>query len=159
MTKNQKVVAGAVLGAFLCCVVAVVDQVNKGAVKPEADSKSGGLSTEAEARARARVEAMDYWWDPAKHFSVHDLRVLGSTKVQGLGKVTGRVTNVGTRDARFLRLTFRLLDAQGRRVGRATAVNHDGLTAGQSWGFDAVMAAHTGGAVEVRLDPNGVEAH
>ena len=109
-------------------------------------------------RAEERAAATDYWWDPAEHFTVQGLQVFKSTRVSGLGKVTGRVTNVGIRDAEYLRLTFRLLDAQGRRVGRATAVNHDGLRAGESWDFDAVMAAHTGGAVEVRLDPNGVEA-
>lgn len=196
MSKNRKVVVGAVLGVFLCCVAAVVDQVNKGVQRAEnrhtqprkvdespykilkaetgprpsreaveevlaseAKRSEKIMDRQAEQRARERLAEMEYWWDPARHFSVHSLRVLGSTKVQGLGKVTGRATNIGSRDAEYLRLTFRLLDAQGRRVGRATAVNHDGLAAGRSWDFDAVMSAHIGGTVEVRLDPNGVEAH
>ena len=129
------------------------------ATKPVTKPKSDGLSPEAEARVRARIEAMDYWWDPAEHFTVQDLRVFKSTRVSGLGKITGQVTNVGTRDAQFLSLTFRLLDAQGRRVGRATAVNHNGLESGEVWDFEAVLAAHASGGVQVQLDPNGVTAY
>ena len=68
-------------------------------------------------RAEERAAAADYWWNPAEHFTVQSLRVFKSTQVSGLGKITGRVTNVGTRDAEFLQLRFRLLNAQGRRVG------------------------------------------
>ena len=189
MTKNQKVVAGAVFGGFLCCVVAVVDQVNKGIQKsknrtsrvaespykilkaetgprPSREAVEKVLASEAKRseeiamkRAEERAAAMDYWWNPAEHFTVQGLRIFKSTRVSGLGKVTGRVTNVGTRDAEFLQLRFRLLNAQGRRVGMATAVNHNGLGSGEVWDFEAILAAHASGGVQVQLDPNGVTAY
>lgn len=119
---------------------------------------SGSMSPYAEAKARERMEAMDYWWDPAKHFEVGNLEVwAGSTP--GLAKITGRAKNVGERDAEFLQLRFRLLDSQGRRVGMATAVNHDGLGSGEVWDFEAVLTAHASGGVQVQLDPNGVTAY
>lgn len=55
----------------------------------------------------------------------------------GHNKVVGTLTNVGHTRVRDVKVSFRLFDAKGHMIGRATDEAHD-LQPGQSWKFHAV---------------------
>jgi len=67
---------------------------------------------------------------------------MGSYRVErdvtpGRNKVVGTLTNVGHVPVHSARVSFRLFDAKGRAIGRATDETHD-LQPGQTWKFHAL---------------------
>ena len=54
----------------------------------------------------------------------------------GRNKVVGTLSNAGRARVRTVRISFRLFDARGHAIGRATAEAHD-LAPGQVWKFHA----------------------
>jgi hypothetical protein len=67
---------------------------------------------------------------------------VGSYRVErdvtpGRNKVVGTLTNMGCTPVRDVKVSFRLFDAKGRVIGRATDEAHD-LQPGQTWKFHAV---------------------
>lgn len=71
----------------------------------------------------------------------HNVRV-GTYRVErdvtpGRNKVVGTLTNVSHAPVHSAKVSFRLFDAKGRAIGRATDETHD-LQPGQTWKFHAV---------------------
>jgi len=67
---------------------------------------------------------------------------VGSYRVErdvkpGRNKVVGTLTNVGHTRVHDVKVSFRLFDAKGRMIGRATDEAHN-LQPGQTWKFHAV---------------------
>ena len=120
--------------------------------------KTQKMSPEAEQRARERLEEFEYWIEPAKHFEVGGLGIYAGDR-PGIALVLGRVKNVGERDCKYIQLNFRLLDGDGRQVGRAKQFIDDGIRSGESADVRAILVAHKPGGVEVRLDPEGIVAY
>lgn len=74
--------------------------------------------------------------EPVAHVRVVSYRVERDVK-PGRNKVVGTLTNVGHTRVHDVTVSFRLFDAKGRVIGRATDQAHD-LQPGQSWKFHAV---------------------
>ncbi|WP_243040092.1 FxLYD domain-containing protein [Dyella sedimenti] len=73
---------------------------------------------------------------PPKHgLHVGAYRVERDVK-PGRNKVVGTLSNAGRARVRTVRISFRLFDARGHAIGRATAEAHD-LAPGQVWKFHA----------------------
>lgn len=67
---------------------------------------------------------------------------VGSYRVErdvtpGRNKVVGTLTNAGRAPVHSAKVSFRLFDAKGHAIGRATDETHD-LQPGQTWKFHAV---------------------
>ena len=109
------------------------------------------VTEEEKARHKAMqqevVDSAKYWTDPGRHFMWSDLE-FSPTAVQGVLTFTGRLKNVGERDARYVALKVSLRDAQKREVGRGNVQKHDGLKSGASWWFDGIMTVREPGGVE-----------
>ena len=74
-----------------------------------------------------------------------------ATAVQGVLTFTGRLKNVGERDARYVGLKVSMRNVQKREVGRGNVQKHDGLKSGASWWFDGILTVREPGAVEASL--------
>ncbi|WP_144240803.1 FxLYD domain-containing protein [Dyella japonica] len=81
---------------------------------------------------------------------------LGTYRVErdvtpGRNKVVGTLTNTGKVPVHSARVSFRLFDATGRAIGRATDEVHD-LEPGQSWKFHAQARGNVSRARLLRVE-------
>ena len=67
-----------VVGGIVLGILVLINWLDPTPAPAQIKTSGTGLSPYAEAKARERAEAMEYWWNPAEHFAVSDLRVLGS---------------------------------------------------------------------------------
>ena len=106
---------------------------------------------------RDRIAAHAYWIDPGRHFAWSDLEY-SLTSMPGVLTITGRIKNVGERDASKIHVKISLRDAQGREVGRGNVDKYDGLKSGESWWFDGLLTARESGGVALYMGPESIIA-
>jgi hypothetical protein len=81
---------------------------------------------------------------------------LGSYRVErdvtpGRNKVVGTLTNVGRVPVHSAKVSFRLFDAKGHAIGRASDEVHD-LAPGQTWKFHASARGNVSRARLLRIE-------
>ena len=107
--------------------------------------------------AQKEVEEMDYWIDPGRHFAWSDLDY-ALTSMPGVLTISGRIKNVGPRDASEVHVKISMRDAQGREVGRGNMNKFDGLASGASWAFNGLLTVRKPGGVELYVGPESITA-
>ena len=130
-------------------------------VGPESITASGYEEYEEEVapkinRKKERVKP-DYWSDPGRHFTIADLDY--ASPAQDVLTVSGRIKNVGERDASKLDVKVSWRDAQGNEVGRGYVRKHDGLASNASWVFDGMVTVKKPGGVELYVGPDSIVAY
>ena len=110
-----------------------------------------------EMDVRDRIAAHAYWSEPGHHFAWSNLEY-ALTSVQGVLRLTGRIKNIGPRDARQVHVKISMRNAQGQEVGRGNVNKNDGLKSGASWWFDGLMTVRKPGGVELYLGPESIVA-
>ena len=119
----------------------------------------GPRVAEVEVRPQPKqVLYHDYWSDPGRHFTIADL-AYALSPVQGVLTVSGRIKNVGERDAIKLDVKVSMRDAEGNEVGRGYVRKHDGLESGASWLFDGMLTVKKPGGVELYVGPDSIVAY
>ncbi|RDI98804.1 hypothetical protein DVT68_09845 [Dyella solisilvae] len=71
----------------------------------------------------------------------------------GRNKVVGTLSNVGHARVRTAKVSFRLFDANGRAVGRASDEVHN-LKPGQTWKFHAFARGNVSRARLLKVETN-----
>lgn len=87
---------------------------------------------------------------PVRHVRVGSYRVERDV-TPGRNKVVGTLTNVGHAPVHTARVSFRLFDARGHAIGRATDEVHN-LAPGQTWKFHASARGNVSRARLLRVE-------
>lgn len=87
---------------------------------------------------------------PVRHVRLGAYRVERDVK-PGHNKVVGTLTNVGRVPVHSARVSFRLFDAKGHAIGRATDQVHN-LAPGQTWKFHAVARGNVSRVRVLRVE-------
>ena len=121
--------------------------------------KVASIEREIQVGGSKKREHVDYayWIDPGRHFAWSNLE-FAPTSVQGVLTVTGRLKNVGEKDASKVHLKISMRNAEGREVGRGNVNKYDGLESGESWWFDGLMTVREPGGVEIYMGPENIVA-
>ncbi len=118
----------------------------------------GPRVAEVEVRPQPKqVLYHDYWSDPGRHFTIADLSYALSP-VQGVLTISGRIKNIGPRDARYVNVKVSMRDARGREVGRSNVIKDDRFKSGESWWFDGLLTVRKPGGVELYVGPESITA-
>ena len=123
----------------------------------EREIQVGGSKELEKDTVQDRIAAHAYWSDPGRHFAWSDLEY-ALTSMPGVLTITGRIKNVGPRDARKVNVKISMRDARGREVGRGNVNKNDGLKSGESWWFEGVLTVREPGGVELYLGPESITA-
>ena len=87
---------------------------------------------------------------PVRHVRLGSYRVERDVK-PGHNKVVGTLTNVGRVPVHSAKVSFRLFDAKGHAIGRATDEVHN-LAPGQTWKFHASARGNVSRARLLRVE-------
>jgi hypothetical protein len=87
---------------------------------------------------------------PARHVRLGPYRVERDV-TPGRNRVVGTLTNVGRVPVHSAKVSFRLFDAKGHAIGRATDVVHN-LAPGQIWKFHALARGNVSRARLLRVE-------
>ena len=123
----------------------------------EREIQVGGSTVAEVNNVRERIAAHAYWSEPGRHFAWSNLEY-ALTSMPGVLAITGRIKNVGPRDARYVNVKVSMRDARGREVGRSNVIKDDRFKSGESWWFDGLLTVRKPGGVELYMGPESITA-